>query len=371
MRAIYIDNKIKGAIKQLINYFIEGVFDKKNTKVIFKYYKESFEFYKKELEKHSISYIYYKNINSLDLSGYKVIFYLFNAQSNCRIVNFRDAKHIFVTHGESNKLASIKPIIRIYDYIVCAGDAGIHRYIENGIFTHYDAQTNRIIKLGDTFIGKSRYKKAEDKKNSYLLYAPTWEGGIVSESYSSLSADLNSFKIIKEFAKANDIENIVIQAHPNTGHRDKKFNEYLENGIKLLKDNFLKVESVNTKIDKKNFFTTFLKKEKDININEKTYPIYRAFIDVSAMETQLLNENIDTNIFINNMQNAIVKNQLLEKYYETISIKELDKKPKVVNYLENIKDYYIGYSFEKLKDMTKNQRVEWLVEFTKEKRKET
>ena len=84
-----------------------------------------------------------------------------------------------------------------------------------------------------------------------------------------------------------------------------------------------------------------------------------------------LNENIDTNIFINNMQNAIVKNQLLENYYKIISIKELDKEPIVTDYLENIKDYYIGYSFEKLKDMTKNQRVEWLVEFTKEKRKET
>ena len=29
------------------------------------------------------------------------------------------------------------------------------------------------------------------------------------------------------------------------------YNEYLENGIKLLEDNLLKVESVNTKINKK------------------------------------------------------------------------------------------------------------------------
>lgn len=365
MRAVYLDNKIKGAIKQLVNYFIEGVFERKKTIVIFKYYKESFEYYKKELEKNTINYIYFDNINHLDLSGYRVIFYLFNAQSNCRIVNFRNAKHIFVTHGESNKFSSIKIIIRIYDYIICAGDIGICRYIENKIFTHYDVQSNRIIKLGDTFIGKSNYTKAENKKDSYLLYAPTWEGGIISEAYSSLDSDLNSFNVIRDFAKNHDIENVVVQAHPNTGHRDKRYNKYLLSGINLLKKSFLRVECINLDLDKNFFFEIFKRK----NVEKKIYPVYRSFIDISAMETQLLNENIAINIFINEAKNAIVKNELLDKYYSAISLKKPYRKqePETVEYLEKIKNCYIGYTFENLRNMPKSQRVDWLVEFTSEK----
>ena len=365
MRAVYLDSKIRGAIEQLTSYFTEGVFDKSKTNVIFKYYIESFSFYKKKLDEVGINYTYYKKINDLDLTPYEVVFYLFNAQSNCRVASYRNAKHIFVTHGESNKLASIKPIIRIYDYVVCAGDAGVHRYIENKIFTPYDEQTNRIVKLGDTFIGKSRFEKSEYKQNAYILYAPTWEGGVASEDYSSLSADLNSFKTIAKFAKSNNIKNIVIQPHPNTGHRDKKYKEYLEKGIKFLKDSFLNIEYIN-KVNNKNFFVNFIKKERKENYREERYLTYRAFIDISAMETQLLNECIPMNIFINSTKNTIVKKQFLKDYYEVISIEKTNKEIKTINSIESIRDFYISYSFDKLIYMTKSQRIDWLVEFTRE-----
>lgn len=357
MRAIYLDNKIKGAIKQLINYFKEGVFDRSNTKVIFKYYKESYLFYKKELEKNNISYQCFFSINRLDMSPYKVVFYLFNAQSNCRILTFRNAKHIFVTHGESNKLASIKPIIRIYDYIVCAGDIGVDRYLENNIFTNYDVQTHRIIKMGNTFIGDNIYKKTPIKQDSYILYAPTWEGGVISEQYSSLSEDLHAFKTICNFAKENNIKNIVIQPHPNTGHRDKRYKKYLKDGIRFLKKNYLNVDLISTNSNNSLMRRLFLQKHKD------TYPIYRAFVDVSAMEIQLLDKDIPTNIFINDTKNAMVKNNILQDYYNTICIKNGSLECKTFLDISEVKNLYLSYSFLELKDKTKGQRVDWLVDF--------
>ena len=113
MNLIYLDNKIYGAIDQLIKYFEDGVFDKQNIEVVFKIYKESYSYYKKTLEKYGIQYLAFKSFAKLDLSKYKVVFYLFNAQSNCRIVANRTAKHIFVTHGESNKISSVKPTLLV------------------------------------------------------------------------------------------------------------------------------------------------------------------------------------------------------------------------------------------------------------------
>lgn len=367
MRAIYLDSKIEGAIKQLIKYFQEGVFDKDITEVVFKYYKKSFLFYKNELEKNGIKYKYYQNINSLDMNIYEVVFYLFNAQSNCRIASFRSAKHIFVTHGESNKISSVKPIIRIYDYVICAGYAGVDRYIQNGIFSKYDKDTNRILMLGDTFIGESSFEKTEDKKDSYILYAPTWEGGVINESYTSISSDLSSFQAIIDFAKKDSIEKVVVQAHPNTGHRVKEYKNYLKEGIKLLKNSFKEVVEIDNSVKKNSFLKIFTKKTKTINTN-KIYPIYRAFIDISAMETQLLNARINTSIFVNSMKNSIVKNNLLDNYYEAIFIKD-SKTIKNAENIDEIRDYYISYSFKECENMTKKQRVDWLVEFTKEKRK--
>ncbi|EOH9709587.1 hypothetical protein ACME5J_001753, partial [Campylobacter coli] len=93
------------------------------------------------------------------------------------------------------------------------------------------------------------------------------------------------------------------------------------------------------------------------------YPIYQAFVDISAMEIQLLNEYIPTFIFINKTKNAIVDKQILKDYYDKITIQSDVIQTESVKELEQIKDFYIGYSFDELKSMTKNKRVDWLVDF--------
>ncbi|MED8766272.1 hypothetical protein RCL70_09545, partial [Escherichia marmotae] len=133
---IYIDTKIEGAIEQLLRYFRTQVFKPQYCIAIYcKYYKEiEFPFSRKFAE-HNICFKFIRKFSEMELKAGKVVFYLFNAQSNCRVVANRNLVHIFVTHGESNKLASVKPIIRIYDYVITAGDAGIDRYLKAGIFS--------------------------------------------------------------------------------------------------------------------------------------------------------------------------------------------------------------------------------------------
>ncbi|EAK2877553.1 hypothetical protein CYB77_08745, partial [Campylobacter coli] len=135
--------------------------------------------------------------------------------------------------------------------------------------------------------------------------------------------------------------------------------KYLNQGIKFLKSYNLEVENIGIYNHKISFLNKFFLKRSSKDI----YPIYQAFVDISAMEIQLLNEYIPIFIFINKTKNAIVNKQILKDYYDKITIQSDVIQTESVKELEQIKDFYIGYSFDELKSMTKNKRVDWLVDF--------
>ena len=358
---IYIDTKIKGAILQLISYFKNNIFDDTFI-VIFKLYKENKHFLKL-LKQNNIKYItfsFYRQFPNVENS---IIFYLFNAQSNCRIVAYREAKHIFVTHGESNKLPSIKPILRIYDYISVGGQAGLDRLLENKIFTKCDIENKKIIKMGNTFIGKINYDY--DEKSTTLLYAPTWEGGLKEENYSSIDSNIQNFKLLKDYSQKNNIDTIILQIHPNTGHRNKRFLYYIYKGIKYLLKYNIKVKI--KKIDSF-FFNLILFKFRNLFITNLNKNIKIAFCDVSAMEVQLLDKNIPYYIFFNNSKKSIPSNPLLKKYYEKIGIfnYKLSLNSIDSDFRNKIKNYYLSYEEDKLKNKSYKEKIEWLVNYINE-----
>ncbi len=358
---IYLDTKIEGALYQTINYFDNEIFGKE-TLLVYKKYKQIDKLFQKELKKANIhykSFLRYKDLPSMD--G-KIVFYLFNAQSNCRIVANRNAKHIFVTHGESNKVSSVKPIIRIYDYVIVSGDLGIDRYLENKIFHIDDIKRDKVIKMGTTFIGNAKYNYDENTRT--ILYAPTWEGGIIEENYSSLNKDLFSFKILHKYSTDNDIKTIIIQPHPNTGHRDKAFLLYLIDGINYLLNN-----NYNIIINFKFHWFTKLKliKNKKLYINKKfdDLSVSKAFVDVSAMEIQLMAKNIPTYVFFNETVNTMPVSTKLQEHYKKCAIRNF-------NYTKNLnidimlKNYCISYKNEKIESLNFKQRIEWLSDFVLE-----
>lgn len=366
---IYLDTKIVGAVEQLIGYFRAQIFNKNDCiSVVCKFYKEIDLTFTRLFKAYDIPFIFVRKQSDLVLAKGKTVFYLFNAQSNCRLVANRDLTHIFVTHGESHKAASIKPIIRIYDYVVTSGNVGIDRYLKSGIFSPYDVESGKIITLGDTFLGGNDF---EFKENSYsMVYAPTWEGGIPSENYCSLN--LKNAKRIVDFSLSNNITKIFVKPHPNIGHRDLGYKEKFDQVINYFQNSGLKV-FINKKIAKSPWLDIFMQFKKNNNLEKKIEVSY-AITDISAMEMQFISRNIPCVVLADNqtLQTLLIP-KVMNKYYSRVLISEnenisfhedsLDIRSSLMNYL-------ITYPSDEILKMDFRARINWLCEFTSVHKKE-
>ncbi len=292
---LYLDSKIVGAAQQITEFFKQGVFSEKTT-VLLKYYKHPS--HKRILAVFQASGVSVKVVRNSDLDNLTegIVFYPFNAQSNCRLVANRKLTHIFITHGESNKISSVKPILRIYDYVATAGDAGIDRLLQHKIFTPCDIEQGRLIKTGDTFIGKTGLNAEAEEK--VIFYAPTWEGGVPNENYSSLCNIRLVSQYLLQACRHYHLNHVVIRPHPNTGHRLDEYQQNLWQLINELRNRKIQVSLYIGQI-KFNFWQKIRLSKIDVRLigQLSSFAAELAFCDLSAIETQLLNEQIPYYIF--------------------------------------------------------------------------
>jgi hypothetical protein len=355
--AIYLDNKAKGALLQTLKYYQQKVYTedvliiyKRKLRIMFNYWNV--------LRKTKIPFISFFKYSTLPNLDDTIMLYPFNALSNCRMVTNRKTKHIFVTHGESHKVTSTKPIVRIYDHIIVAGNAGVDRFLEEKIFTPYDIENHKVIKMGDTFIGDSLYRYSHTAKT--LLYAPTWEGGLKEECYSSITKELHSFKLLQEYAKGHQYNTIIIQPHPNTGYINPRYLYYLYQGICYLEEQgfTIKIRTWTT-----SFFHQFLFRNFTLIPMKESVDVGCAFCDISAMEVQLLNRNIPTFVFFFDMPLSMPKNTLLQQYYQNVGIYHFQSNFTIDTTLQQkVKAYYISYE-EGLETLPYDKRLEWLAHY--------
>lgn len=357
---IYLDSKIVGSALQICTFFEYGVFDKNSVTILIKKYKhKSNKIIGNIFNKENI-YYRFVSADDLDKLAGGVVFYPFNAQSNCRAVANRKLTHIFITHGESNKVSSVKPIIRIYDYVITAGQAGIDRYLANGIFSQYDVDMGRIIPLGNTFIGKTGLAP-KGVGQAVVFYAPTWEGGIEQENYSSLSYTQWVAKSLVDAAKTHQANTIVIKPHPNTGHRIKTYTNYIYELARQLKDEQLQVV-----VFKPYLKTTWIQSLRCKNIgitfvnSLADYYAVLGFCDVSAVETQFLNEEISYYLFLSNIDNKeLVKNINYQSAY-VINLANSDtlKDTPSLSFYQTLKHYVIS---QEISAFPVNEHIDYLL----------
>lgn len=358
---IYIDTKIQGAIDQLLSYFQSNVFNANSCIAIYaKYYKENHKVISKLFENHNIRYKFIKKYSDISFEDNKVVFYLFNAQSNCRMVAFRNVSHVFITHGESNKKSSVKPIVRIYDHVITSGQVGIDRYLKAGLFTESDIEDNRVIRLGSTFVGQNNY--FYEKESHTLLYAPTWEGGVPDENFSSISDRIKD--LLAKVIKNNNVEKVIIQKHPNLGHRDKRYISALNDIVLILVQSGIKVSIISSKASLKEKLKALHIGFKYISPNKRTN-VSHAITDISAMEVQLLVKNIPTMVVANEhrYKELIIPKRMKTYYLDSMFYLDGNSNQMAFTSPESICSYVESYHEAFLENLSFEKRVEWLCEY--------
>jgi hypothetical protein len=214
--SLYIDSSYRQSVDQVLPFFDGGPFAPETTEIIFRRWRKSRAHFKRTCDRRGISYRSFRRMRDMPKPAPGLVLYPFNAQSNCRMCTNRQARHVFVGHGESEKAASHKPILRIYDHVAVAGRLACRRLVESGVFTQYDVDSGRTILLGDTFVQRADCLRPDPA--GAVLYAPTWEGGLDAENYSSIEGG-SGFGIAAETATELGARRIAVKFHPNTGAR--------------------------------------------------------------------------------------------------------------------------------------------------------
>jgi hypothetical protein len=238
--ALYFDNEDPGAVLQIDKWFSQNFFKKDETLVLFRIYSSSVLKHIDFLENNNYNFYGFRVLKHFDLnkSNIKFIFYAFNSFTNPVLIKNQKIKHIWIAHGESDKLASVNPMIRMYDYIFVAGDIAQKRLLESHIINRYDIESQRVLKIGLPYLEKkSNEKKSNEIKR--VLYAPTWEGVELEQQYSSLKNDFG-LNVLKFFQRKYLNIQIDFKPHPSTSIKDKNYSDkvkrILDLDVKLILD---------------------------------------------------------------------------------------------------------------------------------------
>ncbi|WP_414170595.1 hypothetical protein ACMATS_37575 [Streptoverticillium reticulum] len=171
------------------------------------------------------------HLMNMDLSSVRVALYSANVGKNIHLLRVPTIKHVFIGHGDSDKIASINPYTKVYDEVWVAGPAGRERYAQARVGV---ADTD-IIEVGRPQLDRFQVPDAPRSAAPAIptvLYAPTWEGWTDDPGNTSLiTAGEN---IITELLSIEPPVRIIYKPHPFTGIRDSAARTAHERILRLL-----------------------------------------------------------------------------------------------------------------------------------------
>ena len=114
----------------------------------------------------------------------RVVLYVNQNTRNFQMFRYGRRWHVFINHGESDKMYMTTNQFKAYDYALIAGDAARERL--SRVLWDYDLD-KRTIQIGrpqaDHYSGALPYTPDD---RTVVLYAPTWEGDRPSAHYGSI-----------------------------------------------------------------------------------------------------------------------------------------------------------------------------------------
>ena len=229
---IFLNSKVTNIIDQVYPPFQKGFFPKDEVLIVYKHHFESVNHIHRDLKKYGLHGHCIINLRDIPSVENAIWFYTHNSMFNFAVINKNlYSKHVWIGHGDSEKIAYYKKMIRVFDHILVTGDLAIERFIEHKIFMA--EERSKFIKIGKAALCSVMPMPNKASKKA-LLFAPTWEGAMAEENYSTLHLAQEGSIFIEKILSLKKIDTIVIKLHPNTGIRDSKLIEQTLKSIEAL-----------------------------------------------------------------------------------------------------------------------------------------
>ncbi|WP_307825767.1 hypothetical protein [Streptomyces sp. MBT33] len=157
------------------------------------------------------------HLMNMDLTTVRVALYAANVGKNIHLLRVPTMKHVFIGHGDSDKLASVNPFSKVYDEVWTAGRAGRDRYA----IADVGVRDDDIVEVGRPQLAPIQGRQGvPDGRVPTVLYAPTWEGWDGNPGNTSLV--LAGENIVKKLIKADPPVRVLYKPHPFTGTVSKE-----------------------------------------------------------------------------------------------------------------------------------------------------
>lgn len=156
------------------------------------------------------------NLNEIrDIITPKVVLYPNQNYNNYGILGLTNAQHVFISHGESDKIYMASNWMKVFNYFFIAGEASRQRLSTH--LLNYDVAA-RTIEIGRPQIDMPRPAPSiQPTGRTTILYAPTWEGGRPSMRYGSVAT--HGASILANLL-ADPRFRVIYRPHPRTGIQD-------------------------------------------------------------------------------------------------------------------------------------------------------
>jgi hypothetical protein len=150
----------------------------------------------------------------------RIALYVNQNAKNFQMFRYGRMWHVFINHGESDKMYMTTNQFKAYDYALVAGDAALDRLRRK--LWDFDLE-KKAIPIGrpqtDHLSGALPYTPDE---RTVVLYAPTWEGDRPAAEYGSV---LTHGVALAEALLASPRHRLIYRPHPRSGVVSKEYGE--------------------------------------------------------------------------------------------------------------------------------------------------
>ncbi|MEV4774274.1 CDP-glycerol glycerophosphotransferase family protein [Microbacterium sp. LTA6] len=148
----------------------------------------------------------------------RVVLYVNQNTRNFQMFRYGRRWHVFINHGESDKMYMTTNQYKAYDYAFVAGQAARDRLSRT--LWNYDIDA-RTIEIGrpqaDHYSGTLPYTPDE---RTVVLYAPTWEGDRPSAHYGSIATHGEA---LVTALLSTGTHRVIYRPHPRSGVVDEEY----------------------------------------------------------------------------------------------------------------------------------------------------